>query len=96
MRCEDCKGARGRWVRRRAGPGHGPAAQIETWRPCGGCAGTGVSSCCDGQVGGADEVTNTGEAAREPADAVATRSAHNRAMPTIDLTQEEHAAQEAA
>jgi hypothetical protein len=63
MVCEDCKGERGRWVKRRVGSGHRSAlAQIEAWEPCGGCNGSGIAHCCEGMIGSSDEVTN-GEAA---------------------------------
>ena len=34
---------------------------------CPTCNGTGIASCCDGAVGGPDEVTNTGTATAHPA-----------------------------
>lgn len=36
---------------------------VSQLRPCQGCGGSGIAHCCDGPVGCAGDVTNTGEAA---------------------------------
>lgn len=51
MRCETCEGI---------GVIHCISGQWIGWKPCPACNGTGIASCCDGAVGGPDEVTNGG------------------------------------
>ncbi len=59
MICETCHGSGLVW-RHFATP---PDAmiRIENYRECRACGGSGVMSCCDVIVGGADDVTNQGE-----------------------------------
>ena len=62
MRCETCgDGDRPGWIRKTF------CDQSYDWIICPACNGTGITSCCDGAVGGPDEVTNTGAATEHPA-----------------------------
>lgn len=58
--CPTCHGRHGWWAGKE--DGHRvflPRAGAVVWRECHDCIG-GISSCCDGAVGSADEVTNQG------------------------------------
>lgn len=61
MICRTCYGRHGYWVGKEDGRRvYLPRAGAVVWRECPECIG-GYTSCCDGAVGGPDEITNTGE-----------------------------------
>jgi hypothetical protein len=64
MICEACGGT-GRMMRDHLpvtgifpGDPDGPPPGWSIWQPCRACGGCGIAHCCDGPVGGPDEVTN--------------------------------------
>lgn len=64
MLCPDCHGTGWRAARVRITGNFGVAKTTQR-RPCEGCGGSGIASCCEGMCGRADEVTNAPAEARD-------------------------------